>query len=99
MRHCVSPVDVLHGGLHAGDNLHSAAKVPILLGQLLRPGESHVKCEVWGHMSHTWGGRRSGGQTAEDQSRSQHWLSLGLCRSEVLEDLLDKYIDISTHGW
>ena len=47
MRHCVSPVDVLHGGLHAGDNLHSAAKVPILLGQLLRPGESYVKCEVW----------------------------------------------------
>ena len=45
-----------------------------------------VMWSVQDHMSHTWGARRSGGQTAEDQSRSQHWLSSGLCRSEVFED-------------
>ena len=41
MCHTVSPVDVLHCCLHARHNLHCAAQVPVLLGQLLSPAESH----------------------------------------------------------
>ena len=43
-----SPVDVVHGGLHAGHDLHGAAEVPVLLGQLLSPGRP--ECEVLGQL-------------------------------------------------